>query len=151
MPTARAMRPAQLGRRFRAALTPSRTAASISSNPIAAPPGASSTSATYTPIAAMDTPRVMRATAVTALVMDAMPARLQQITLQCKVQAASPTPDASHQAIPDRVAIEEHRPAVVADVIVVPVHAGYVEADPTIADDEEIAGDAAARPEVAEV
>src|SRR5688572_31811895 len=116
MPTARAMRPAQLGRRFRAALTPSRTAASISSNPIAAPPGASSTSATYTPIAAMDTPRVTRAAAVTELVTDAMPARLQQITLHCK--AASPTPDAPHQAIPDRVAIEEHRASLVADVVV---------------------------------
>jgi hypothetical protein len=45
-PTARAVRPAQIGRRFRAVLTPNRTAASISRNPMTAAPGASSALAT---------------------------------------------------------------------------------------------------------
>ena len=62
----------------------------------------------------------------------------------------SATPDAPRQAIPDGVAIEEHRSPVVADVIVMPVRTGHVEADPTIAGDEQIAGDAAAGPEVSD-
>src|SRR4030095_394542 len=63
-PTAGGVRPAHMGSRLRAALTPSTTPATISSMPMTAAPGASSASATWTPMRARTRPA---ATTVTGL------------------------------------------------------------------------------------